>query len=99
MRTIKELLILLREELPIRINHPKGGSLCWTIANLWIDDLITDEEYEEVNDYIYENKPEDAWDYCVGDDFDRVNGFWWPYGELEPRLEFLDKLINEIDEN
>ena len=90
MRTIKELLILLREFLPININERMGGSICYTIYDMNYDELITNKEERLLEGYID--------DHCPIEDPD-IPGFWWPYGELHPRLEFLDKLIKEIDEN
>ena len=90
MGTIKELLILLREFLPGNINKRMAGSICYTIYDMNYDKLITDKEERLLLKYIDDHCPIKDPDYT---------GFWWPYGELEPRLEFLDKLIAEIDEN
>jgi hypothetical protein len=92
MRTIKELLILLREELPKRIANYDSGSICWTILRMSDDNMITDEERNKIN-YFIESKEPDFPSYFYYDD---CCGFWWPYGELAPRLEFLDKLISEL---
>ena len=96
MRTIKELLILLREKLPEYILKERLGSICWILAEIY-DVEISHAEYCVLGTYIEDHKPDDAGDFCKYDE--DVSGFWWPYGELAPRLEFLDKLIKEIDEN
>ena len=95
MRTIKELLILLREKLPEVINLDGNGSICYATTHLWIgdDNLITLNEMHVLDNYIEEHKPKDAGDY---DGPDGSTHFWWPYGELSPRLEFIDKLIAEL---
>ena len=96
MRTIKELLILLREKLPKYIIKERSGSICWTLSEMYEVD-INHAEFRLLEEYIDDHMPDDAGDFCGYDE--DVSGFWWPYGELAPRLEFLDKLIKEIDEN
>ena len=86
MRTIKELLILLREEMEVRF----AGCICYCAANMAGRKLITYDEFHALEDYINSHRPEDTKDRIA---------IWWPYGELAPRLEFLDKLIAEIDGN
>jgi hypothetical protein len=51
--------------------------------------LITLKECNLLLGYIGDNKPDDAG--CFG-----FLSFWWPYGELAPRIEFLNKLIDEL---
>ena len=83
MRTIKDLLILLREELVNDFDH----CICWQLASMVNDWKISHLEYDEIIIYLEERRP------------DKKKGkgsFWWPYGELQPRLEFLDKLIAEL---
>jgi hypothetical protein len=96
MRPIKELLVLLREFLPGNIKEDSGGSICWSIDDMYTDDraLITLKECELLDKYIEDKEPDDHGSYpnihglhC---------GFWWPYGELAPRIEFLNKLIDEL---
>jgi hypothetical protein len=95
MRTIKELLILLREELPKRIVNDDSGSICWTLGRMENEGIITQPEFNVMDFFIDSKEPENAGYFK----YDDCGGFWWPYGELAPRLEFLDKLIAEIDEN
>ena len=93
MRTIKELLILLRENLPQDITRDNGGSICFTIIDMCrMDSIITRSEENLLLKYVSEKKPSDAGNF----DGQLGSGFWWPYGELSPRLEFIDKLIAEL---
>ena len=85
MRTIKELLILLREFLPGNINTDDGGCICWTILCMEGNNIISHDEADLLHDHIINNTPEKPGMF-----------FWWPAGELAPRLEFLDKLIAEL---
>ena len=99
MRTIKELLILVREKLPEYITHEKSGSICWTVTEMQENDDISRGEENKLLRYLLGVKPDVVGYYWYVDTEDSINGFWWPYGELAPRLEFLDKLIKELDEN
>ena len=86
MRTIKELLILLREGAVIRIQVCQYG-LCGTID--WMCrcmESINNDESKVLENYIESHKPDKV-----------CSAFWWPRGELAPRLEFLDKLIAELE--
>jgi hypothetical protein len=85
MRTIKELLILLREKLPEYIpTHCRG--LCATTLLLWVREIIDYEEMDLIDKYLLDKRPVGTPD-C---------GYWWPEFKLAPRLEFLDKLIAEL---
>lgn len=89
MRPIKDLLILLRDFLPGNINNAYGGSLCYSIIDMKRKKCIIDwAERDALLRYIEEHKPSDI----KPDD----EGFWWKYGSLAPRLEFLDKLIDDL---
>ena len=87
-RDIKELLILLRDFFPKNINTIyNSGSICYAIADMKGADILTAGEYSMLGDYIENHRPDET----------KSNGaFWWPYGELEPRMEFLNKLISEL---
>ena len=85
MRTIKELLILLREKLPEFIpTHCRG--LCAATMILWNREIIDYKEMDLIDDYLRHKRPAGI----------SLFGYWWPSGELAPRLEFLDKLIAEL---
>ena len=90
MRTIKELLEMLRQFIPENIITDMGGSICYSIMDMYYNDLINKTEETGLLKYIESNRPPE----CI----EKQNelDFWWPYGELTPRLEFLDKLIAEL---
>lgn len=85
-RTIKELLILLRDYLPENISKDRGGCICHTIIDMWADNVITEEERPKLNVFIKTHVPSDR----------TSNLYYYPYGELEPRMKFLNKLISEL---
>ncbi len=93
-RTIKELLILLRDFLPTNIKSTErlSGSLCFSIDDLFDDDVINIKESEILEDYIHAHKPHRVGNYK----FRGVGGFWWKYKSLAPRMEFLNNLISEL---
>ena len=86
MRTIKELLILLRNELPMYIGRVGSGSICLTLEILRYSGRITNDEYNVAKEYIRDHAPEGV----------EIFSYWWPRYELSPRLEFLTKLINAL---
>ena len=90
----KELLILLRDFLPTNINKENGGSLCWSACDMWPANIISARDRIFIIEYLASKKPIDAGDFSTPDGND--TGFWWPYGELAPRMEFLNKLISEL---
>jgi hypothetical protein len=63
------------------------------IVEMWENDDITTLERYMLDEYIEQKEPNNRRDYF---NYNGVPGFWWPYGELHPRLEFLDKLISEL---
>ena len=48
--------------------------------------MIDQYEKEDLFDVIKANKPDTPWS----------GTYWWPEGEVEPRIEFLKKLISEL---
>ena len=89
-RTIKELLILLRDFLPTNIHNEvrEGGCLCYSITDMVSDDIITGEECGILSGFIERHKPKGIKIHNVG--------YWWKYRMLAPRMRFLNKLISEL---
>lgn len=85
MRTIKELLILLREYFPTS-DLKERGALCFALYDMSCQQIITHDEYLTAKNHIrlFRDPNSDTWPYL------------FPCGELQPRLEFLDKLIAEL---
>ena len=79
MRTDKELLQLL-------LNYIENVAVCECLSNhlldLFFDNVISEKERYKVLDILHQNRPND-------------NSFFFPYGEKQPRIEFLKKLINK----
>lgn len=85
MRPTKTLLVLVRQELPERIE--RRGCLCWAIASM-APDILNEDEANFLTDYVSRHRPSNI---------SHDEAFFWPLRELAPRLEFLDKLIDDLD--
>lgn len=85
MRTEKELLILLRNELPGRIIE--AGGMCIAISFLRIDGLISFDEGLLLESYLNKNDPDIRY---------FTSGYWWEDGELEPRINWLNEQIEKL---
>ena len=83
MRPIKELLILVRNRLSEFIEEE--GCICFAVAEMY-PTIFSLSEANFIVDYIRDHRPDDATGWA----------FFWPRGELAPRLEFLNKLIDEL---
>ena len=93
MRTIKELLILLREYFP-KSDVKERGALCFAAYDMFLDhSIITEEEYKELRTYIETNRKKTN---GIKSKLSYDSPYFFPMGELAPRLEFLDKLIAEL---
>lgn len=90
-RPIKDLLVLLREYAPEYV--ASEGSLCQAAGKMWGNNVIDMNEVVDIGAYIYRHKPGSQSDDTFARETDEE---WWPEGEIEPRLEFLDKLIEEL---
>lgn len=81
MRTISELLTILRDNADVGYKGISSG-LCYESHRIFRYGLISDFEYEYLNDYINENIP-----VRIG------SAYGWPIGEWQPRLEWLNQHI------
>ena len=86
MRDIKTLLeILLYKYENDMVYKIQRNGLCWAIQRLRKRNIISAQEEVILIEHLHSNKPEWACD-----------GYWWPKGEVEPRIEFLKQLISEL---
>jgi len=82
MRTIKELLIEMRENA----NHYIFSGLC--SLNMSFFDR---EEYDVMKKYIKRNRPLTWYTiFSLG-----LNVYWWKPGNKKPRIKWLDKQIKK----
>ena len=88
-RNIPELLTLLRKNIEEYWGRKRVNllcdCLCVYINILFLEHIITLPECSKILEYIEKFRP-------VGKD---VNQYWWAKGVIEPRIEFLDKLIED----
>ena len=81
-RSIKELLIVLRDNLKDYFDLYCNG-MCLVIKELYWHDLISEEEESILTNYLEDNKPIDQM-------------YWFVPGEIEPRLEWLNQQIEKL---
>ena len=83
-RSIKELLVILRDNLERCFNKYDSHGMCDAAIDLRWDDKISRGEYDSLKCYLLSNKP-----YEVGD-------YWFPRDELAPRIEWLNQQIKKL---
>lgn len=84
MRTIKELLVLLRRKLPWVMMGNEYEGMCGVLARLRRKGIITSDEAKIVYLYLYEHRPEGT------------ELYFFPRGKILPRYMFLTRLIKEL---
>ena len=89
MRSTKELLeVLLDRYQNNTIEEINWAGLCWAITKLYAYDGVNFYEKEILLDVIEANRPESV----------ESGKYWWPKGEVEPRIEFLKQLIKKYEQ-
>ena len=87
MRDIKTLLeILLDQYENNRLERIQWSGLCFAIIRINVGHVIDQYEKEDLLRVIKANRP-----YSVVSPL-----YWWPKGEITPRIEFLKQLISEL---
>lgn len=81
-RTIKELLILLREYI---VKQYDFLGMCSEIRDMYHIDLISSVEYDILTNYLKNNKPENIND-----------NFWWIPREKQPRLDWINEQLKSL---
>ena len=88
MRDIKTLLeILLDQYENNRLEGIQWSGLCFAIIRLRIGHVIDQSDEDALLKVIKANRPESAGSLL----------YWWPKGEVEPRVEFLKQLIKKYE--
>ena len=98
MRTIRELLTIVRDEL--NSYEDEFGGLCSFTFKLCIEDKITRKEYFILSSYLDDNIP-----FTLNTLRDRIItlswsnpiiGFWWKEDAKQPRIKWLNKHIKKL---
>ena len=88
MRDIKTLLeVLLDQYQNNKIYRIQWAGLCLAITKLRNAGVIDQSDKEALLKVIEANRPESAGSF-----------YWWPVGEIEPRVEFLKQLIKKYEQ-
>jgi hypothetical protein len=61
------------------------AGLCQWAANLYVHGVISRPERIALEDFFVGNRPESAY-----------KAYWWPKGEMEPRIEWLKEQIKKL---
>lgn len=89
MKSIKALLLILLDQYENnRIDGIQWSGLCFAIIMLFNGYVIDQYEKKALYDVIDANKPLMLWS----------GRYWWPKGEVEPRVEFLKQLIKKYEQ-
>lgn len=95
-RSIKELLIILRDNLTKCIPTHADG-LCNAILYLAMYTYISVEERHILTEYLYSHKPRLR---CkirrIVYSNTHESLYWWTPGYIKPRLKWLNKQINKL---
>ena len=86
-RSIKELLIILRDNTHICFFTKYCMGICSVVQVLRGEGIITWDESILLINYIAINGPYGSASCGV---------YWWPAGELTPRLEWLNQQIEKL---
>jgi hypothetical protein len=62
--------------------------VCDSIENLFFSGLISYEETDKLQRFIYKNRPKIEL---------QKNSFWWECGSKLPRKRFLNKLLKQVE--
>ena len=101
MRTTKELLIVVRDNLESTISRNIGvGGICTAINYLCRDDILTQEERNALFDYMDKNIPRNARlrrkKYPLEKDTTFIlSRHWWTPRSIPPRMKWLNKHIKK----
>lgn len=82
-RTIKELLILLREYI---VEQDNFFGMCSEINEMYCLDLISNKESKILENYLKNNKPENAF----------YDDYWWKEGDKKLRLDWIDEQLKNL---
>ena len=83
MRPLKELLIIVRDELEKKGYIVHG--LCLFSLDLHNADIISWDEYNYIGDY-----------FMIGAEMEGDGNNLFPVGEYEPRLNWINQKINNL---
>jgi hypothetical protein len=83
-RSIKELLIILRDNLENYFTYSYSDGMCVAIKELREDHRILDNEMKMLYDYLNKIKKYEGYTY------------WFPPKEVAPRLKWLNQQIEKL---
>lgn len=95
MRGIRKLQKKLLEYLE-REHSPAATGMCNAVYMMHVEDIITREDYYELTGWLHEESAKRTVFYdAFGNKCSHTHLFWFPIGQLEPRIEWLKNYLNE----
>ena len=101
-RPIKELLIILRNNLKRYFRDSNNGGMCSVAFDLSSNSIISIDEYKLLFEYLDDHKPRNAYrrkklDSSLYDSKGfNLRRHWWTPCVLKPRINWLNKEINKL---
>lgn len=90
MRSIKELL-----ELMLKHKDMFRTGLCFWAVRLYDRDIISMDEYNSLDEYIDNNRPDYfSWTNFVKG-YDKMGAYYFPSGKIKPRIYWIKKHIKK----
>lgn len=95
MRTIKELLIVIRDQAIINLNaeyYMQDNGICMMLNNMTGRQEINVTEWNELYDYIHNNRPQKGSKHYIASHED-LNSYYWPCRDWQSRIDWLNTRI------
>lgn len=86
---IKSLLEKLKEYAEIHLSYYTCSGLCICIEKMHKENIIDNYDSVLLTRYLRSHKPEHI-------SFGGLLVYWWPAGQKEPRLQWLEEQINSL---
>jgi len=91
-RSTNELLKILLDN----IDYVIGGGLCGISYLLALRGTITNEERDDLLEYIHSHRPKNYYYYLDNLMFNKNYGFYWKRGKKKPRIKWIKQQIREL---
>ncbi len=78
-------------------DYTKFG-LCYCSRELFFERIITDDEHEKLDRFLFENRPSRTKNrkfFLEKWEINEEQDHWWPLSDKQVRLEFLESLVRK----
>ena len=92
MRSTKELL-----ETMLQHKDQFNSGLCYWASRLRIQGIISDQEYQTLDDYITNNRPDYfSWTNFINKHDAKYRLYFFPCGKIKPRIHWIKRHIKKL---